>query len=194
MHFWPVDAADPCCYCAIRDKEAICGPWSRLSGTVFGNSARSAAPPRKMTSSQSELRMQRKVRMRYAWAWLVALLLVTGALAQTPPPVLFFSDLTSGTATGNSDSTYMSGGGVYVTLYGNFFGSSPAVTLNGASCLITVLQPSSWLWYQRMVVQVGKTCTSGNFVVTTAAGSSNGLAFTVNSGTIYYVSTSGADG
>lgn len=133
--------------------------------------------------------------MRYARTCFVVLLLAAGALAQqTPPPVLFFTDLTSGPATGNSDSTYTSGGGVYVTLYGNFLGSSPTVTLNGASCLTIVSQPSSWLWYQRMVVQLTKTCTSGNFVVTNPAGASNGLPFTVNSGTIYYVSTSGNDG
>lgn len=107
-------------------------------------------------------------------------------------PVLFFSDLTSGPATGNSDSTYNTNGGVYVTLYGNFL-TSPTVTLNGASCLTVVSQTSTWMWYQRMVVQLKSTCASGNFVVTTSGGTSNGLPFTVRSGSIYYVSTSGSD-
>jgi hypothetical protein len=132
--------------------------------------------------------------MRQKWLWLASLLLTSGTLAQQqPPPVLFFSDLTSGPATGNSDSTHSSNGGVYVTLYGNFLGTSPTVTLNGASCLTIVSQPSSWMWYRRMTVQLTSACTSGNFAVKTANGTSNGLPFAVRSGNIYFVSTSGSD-
>jgi hypothetical protein len=111
---------------------------------------------------------------------------------QSPAPVFFFSDLTSGPATGNSDSTHTANGGAYVTLYGNFL-TGATVTLGGASCLTVVSAPSTWLWYQRMVVQLGSSCTSGNFVATTSAGSSNGIPFTVGAGTIYYVATSGSD-
>jgi hypothetical protein len=119
------------------------------------------------------------------------------ATAVPPPtpgaPVLFFTDLNSGPATGNSDSTYSANGGVYVTLYGNFLTAPTAVTLNGANCLVVVSQPSTWLWYQRMVVQLTSSCSTGNFVVTTLLGSSNGLPFTVRSGGIYYISASGSD-
>jgi hypothetical protein len=114
---------------------------------------------------------------------------------ELPGPVLFFSDITSGPATGNSDPTYSPNGGAYVTLYGNFLGTSPAVTLNGASCLTTVSKPTTWMWFQRMVVQLSRSCTTGNFVVTTSGGTSNGLTFTVNAkGHIYFVSPSGSDG
>lgn len=132
--------------------------------------------------------------MRLKWLLLIWLLGTSQAFGQqTPAPVLFFSDLTNGPATGNSDPKYTSNGGVYVTLYGNFLGTSPAVTLNGASCLTIVSKPATWMWYQKMVVQLTSSCTTGNFVVSTSAGTSNGLSFTVNSGHIYYVSNSGND-
>jgi hypothetical protein len=116
-----------------------------------------------------------------------------GAAQSTPPPVLFFSDLISGPASGNSDTTFSATGGVYVTLYGNFLTSPTAVQLNGNSCLTTVSAPGPWMWYQRMVVKLGTSCTSGKFTVTTASGTSNGLPFTVRSGNIYFVSTKGND-
>lgn len=131
--------------------------------------------------------------MRSIWlifTWLLASPIVLAQQTQTP--VLFYSDLTRGPASGNSDSTYNTNGGAYVTLYGNFL-NSPTVTLNSANCLSIVSQPATWLWYQRMVVQLKSTCTSGNFVVTTGAGNSNGLKFTVSSGQIYFVSTGGND-
>jgi hypothetical protein len=133
--------------------------------------------------------------MRFRWLAFVTWLLVSPLISaqQTPAPVLFFSDLTQGPSSNNSDTTYNTSGGAYVTLYGNFL-SSPTVTLNGASCLTMVSPPAAWLWYQRMVVQLTSTCTSGNFVVTTSSGSSNALPFKVSSAPIYYVSTAGNDG
>lgn len=124
--------------------------------------------------------------------FLLCLLVVSGtAVAQAP--VLFFSDLIAGPASGNSDTTFSATGGVYVMLYGNHLDSPTAVKLNAASCLTTVSAPSAWMWYERMVVKLGTSCTSGNFTVTTAAGTSNGLPFTVRSGNIFYVSTTGND-
>jgi hypothetical protein len=127
----------------------------------------------------------------------ILLLLIACLLAVVPAfavnaPALFFSDLISGPASGNTDATYSATGGVYVTLYGNFL-TTPTVTLNGASCLTTVSAPATWMWYQRMVVKLGTACTTGNFVVTTAGGTSNGLAFTVRGGNIYYVKSTGND-
>lgn len=138
--------------------------------------------------------------MRLKWLFLISLVgaflaLTLQSLAITvppPAPVLFFSDLTSGPATGNSDTTYSANGGAYVTLYGNFL-ASPTVTLNGANCVTVVSQPTVWMWYQRMVVKLGIACTTGNFVVTTSGGTSNGIPFTVRAGNIYYVSTTGND-
>jgi hypothetical protein len=131
--------------------------------------------------------------MRFKWIVITSLFASSLTLAQqTPPPALFFTDLTSGPATGNSDPTHSTNGGAYVALYGNFL-TGGTVTLNGASCLNTVSGPSPYLWYQKWIVQLTSGCSSGNFVVTTSAGTSNGLPFTVRSGNIYYVSSSGND-
>lgn len=123
---------------------------------------------------------------------LLFLALCSTGSAQSTPPVLFFSDLNSGPATGNGDVTFTAGGGVYVTIYGNFL-TSGTITLNGLNCLTTISAPSTWLWYQRMIVQLGSGCTTGNFVVTTSNGTSNGLPFTVRSGGIFYIATTGSD-
>jgi hypothetical protein len=123
--------------------------------------------------------------------------------AQTHPPVLFFSDLDSGPNTGGE--SVLGVAGAYVTLYGNNLGSSQGsstVTWNGINCL-RVVGPvgnySGWgtpyLWYQKLIVQLGSGCTlgTGNFVITTSNGASNGIPFTVRSGHIYFASTTGND-
>jgi len=137
------------------------------------------------------------MRIRVWSILIVALVVLVGASragAQTPPPAIFFTDLQSGpNSGGDSQSGYS---GVYVTLYGNFFGAtqgSSTVTLNGSSCLRVVSWGTPWLWYQKIVVQVGPNCVSGNVVVTTSAGASNPAAFTVRPGNIYCISTTGSD-
>src|ERR1700741_843560 len=138
---------------------------------------------------------------------LLAVLLFGGASAlraQNQPPALLFSDLDSAPNSGGESVNGVSG--AYVTLYGNFLGSSQGtstVPWNGLNCL-RVLPPTGsytgWgmahLWFQEIVVQISSTCTpgTGNFVVTTANGSSNGLPFTVrSSANIYCISTTGND-
>jgi len=122
------------------------------------------------------------------------LLLASLSFGQNIPPTVFFTDLQSGPNTGGDSQSGYSG--VYVTLYGNNFGTSQGsstVTLNGASCLRVVSWGSTWLWYQKIVVQLGSSCSSGNLVVNTSAGTSNATSFTVRSGNIYCISTSGSD-
>ena len=144
--------------------------------------------------------------MRLVNLALAIFLLATGVAAQTASPAIFFTDLSSGP---NSGGESVSGfAGAYVTIYGNNFGTSQGsstVTLNGASCLRVVSWGTSWLWYQKIVVQLGSSCSSGNFVVTvngvnsTAASITvngttiNQSAFTVRSGNIRCVSSSGND-
>jgi hypothetical protein len=135
--------------------------------------------------------MEKRTEMRKI---LLALLLLVAPAFATTAPVLFFTDLTDGPNSGNSDTTFSATGGVYVTLYGNFLDSFTSVTLNGSSCLTVVSNPATWMWYERMVVKVGTTCATGNFVVTTAAGTSNGIPFTVRAGNIRYIATTGNDG
>jgi hypothetical protein len=135
------------------------------------------------------------VKQRFTWLFLACLLKTSLALAQ-PPPAIFFSDLISGPNSGGENVDGFSG--AYVTLYGNFLGESrgaSAVTWNGLNCLRVVSSGESWLWYQKIVVQLGSGCVAGpgKFVVTTVNGISNGVQFSVNSGHIYFVSTSGSD-
>ena len=131
-----------------------------------------------------------------AWFIILATVLALAgasvATAQTSPPALFFTDLTAGPNTGNTDTAFTSSGnGAYVTLYGNNLGTvlgSSTVTWNGQNCLTVIPATGNYtgwgsahLWYQKIIVQVMSTCTpgTGNFVATTASGTSNGIPFTV---------------
>lgn len=124
--------------------------------------------------------------------WLAFLILVIGfgtvASAQAAAPTIFFSDLESGPKTGGENNN-----GAFVTLYGNNFGTNPTVTVGGGQAIIKI-QPSTYLWYQKMTIQLGASAATGNIVVTNSSGSSNGLPFTVRSGNIYFVATTGNDG
>ncbi len=113
------------------------------------------------------------------------------ATTSTAPPRLFFMDLDSGPNSGGESVSGFSG--AYVTLYGNFFGTNPTVTLNSANCLRTVGVPVAHLWYQKLVVQLGPTCTSGSFIVSNSQGTSNGVSFTVRAGNIFCISPSGSN-
>lgn len=96
------------------------------------------------------------------------------------PPVLFFSDLESGPNTGGQDNK-----GVFVTVWGKNFGSSQGssyVTIGGG-------QADNYpVWSDTEITfQLGPNAATGNITVTTTAGTSNGLPFTVRSGNIYFV-------
>jgi beta-glucanase (GH16 family) len=105
----------------------------------------------------------------------------------TNAPAIFFTDLDSGPKTGGESNN-----GAYVTIYGNNFGTNPTITVGGGQALIKQA-PVPSLWYQKLVIQLGANANTGNIVVTNAAGSSNGIPFTVRSGNIYFVTTSGSD-
>jgi len=147
------------------------------------------------------------VRRSRTGAIILGLLFVLGSAAvtnaQLAPPVLFFTDLDSGPNSGGENVAGVSG--AYVTLYGNFFGAiqgTSTVTWNGLNCLRVLPATgsytgwgSSYLWYQKIVVQLGSSCTAGtgSFVVTVNGKPSNGIPFTVRNGNIYCVATSGSD-
>lgn len=122
----------------------------------------------------------------YLWLGMSACLGCAGS-ALGAVPVLFFTDLESGPKTGGENNN-----GAFVTLYGNYFGGNPAVTVGGGQALIK-LPPAPHLWYQKLVIQLGPAAATGNLVVSTAEGISNGLPFTVRSGTIRFVGTQPGD-
>ena len=132
----------------------------------------------------------RVVRMKPCARYLTLLAFVglaaLSASAQTAPaPAVFFTDLTGGPNTGGENVQGFSGS--YVTLYGNNFGSSQGtstVTWNGLNCLRAVSWGSSWLWYQKIVVQIGSSCTpgTGSFVVTVNGVTSTAVTENTGSG------------
>ncbi len=127
------------------------------------------------------------------------------ASSYTPPvgstPVLFFSDLISGPATGNTDTSLGQSSGVHgsiVTVWGKNLGSSQGtstITCNG------VVAPYVYMWgnntfplelntkrgWQMISFQVASTATSGAGTIYATVGgiNTNTLAFTVRTGSIY---------
>src|ERR1700683_2397990 len=99
-------------------------------------------------------------------------------------PRIFFTDLTSGPKSGGQNNA-----GAFVTIYGRNFGatrSSSSVTIGGGPA------GSYPVWTDtKIAIQLGGAAVTGNIVVTTPAGASNGAPFTVRSGKIYFVATNG---
>ena len=122
---------------------------------------------------------------------------VCHAVAQAP--VLFYSDLTSGPATGGEGGT----NGAYACIYGERFGStqgSATISVGGVNASAYKVWSDSGApylpgHYAKACFQVAAATPSGldNIVLTTAAGSSGTLPFTVRSGNVYFVSTTGND-
>jgi IPT/TIG domain len=113
----------------------------------------------------------------------------TGVSAVTGPasaPAIFFTDLVSGPNSGGEN-----GNGTILTLYGARFGATQGastVTVGGG------LVASYKQWSDTKIsVALGAAAQTGNVVVTTANGPSNGTVFTVRAGNIFCVSTSGDD-
>lgn len=123
----------------------------------------------------------------------LALLLVAGLTGSTTlavaadPPVLFFSDLESGPDTGGEG-----GNGAYVTVWGRGFGAargSSTVSVGGGAATAYPVWTDT-----RVTFQLGAAASTGSIVLSTANGTSNTLPFTVRSGSIHFVATSGSDG
>lgn len=102
------------------------------------------------------------------------------ASADAQAPRIFYTDLESGPS------------GAYVTISGKRFGASADptsfVTVGGGR----ISNYPCWS-DTKICIQLGPTAATGTLVVTTPAGISNGVPFTVRPGKIYFVSTSGKD-
>jgi len=99
----------------------------------------------------------------------------------------FYTDITSGPSTGGQG-----GKGAFVSVYGRGFGASQGsstVTIGGGAADNYPLWTDS-----KIVAQLGAGAHTGAVVVNVSGkGASNGLPFTVRSGNIYFVATTGAD-
>jgi hypothetical protein len=110
----------------------------------------------------------------------------TAAVAQSSTPRLFYSDLESGPNTGGQNNN-----GAFVTLWGKGFGAiqgTSSVTVGGGAVAGYQLWSDS-----KIIVQLGAGAVTGNIVVKVGSAASNGVPFTVRTGNIFFVSTSGND-
>jgi hypothetical protein len=102
------------------------------------------------------------------------------AVAVAAPPAILFSDLTSGPNAGGQNNK-----GVFVTVVGRHFGTSRgtgSVTVGGGAA------DNYPVWTDtRITFQLGPNARTGAIVVTSPEGASNGLAFTVRPGRIFFV-------
>jgi len=128
--------------------------------------------------------------------------------AQTvQPPVILFTDLVSGPATGNSDSSQpgqLEGqDGVIVTVWGKYLGTAPGtITVGGIPARIyswgNATGPADLYTRHKMqmvVFQIPHGVSAGATTIQASVGgvTSNTLPFTVRSGGIYFVATTGND-
>lgn len=126
---------------------------------------------------------------------LAAVVSVLPTQAQTSPPAVFFTDLTSGPNTGGQNNN-----GTILTIYGKRFGASQGgstVSIGGGNAAVYLLWSDT-----KISVAVGAAAQTGSIVVKVGGVSSRcgnndagsgGCTFTVRSGNIYCVSTSGSD-
>ena len=117
----------------------------------------------------------------------VALLATSVVFAQSLPPAIFYSNLTSGPNTGGQNSA-----GAFVTIRGKGFGAtqgSSFVTIGGGHAA------SYQSWSNTAVTfQLGSLAQTGSIVVNVGGVASNSVPFTVRAGNIYFVSPSGSNG
>jgi hypothetical protein len=128
-----------------------------------------------------------KKQLQSKFVYLFLFLLLPLSLYGQSGPAAFYSDVDSGPASGGQN-----GKGAFVTVYGNHFGAT-----RGSSTVSVGGQPADNypVWTDSKVTfQLGAAAVTGNIVVTVpGVGTSNGVAFTVRSGNIYFVSPSGSD-
>jgi hypothetical protein len=107
---------------------------------------------------------------------------LTGTAAAQPH--IFYSDLESGPKSGGEKNA-----GAYVTIYGVRFGAtqgSSFVTIGGGRAA------SYPIWTDtKIAFQLGSEAATGEIVVTTSAGASSPIPFSVRSGAIYFVAANG---
>ncbi|MGC9948434.1 MAG: IPT/TIG domain-containing protein [Bryobacteraceae bacterium] len=101
-------------------------------------------------------------------------------------PVVFFTDLAGGPKSGGQNNA-----GAFVTIYGRDFGAtrgSASVSVGGGPAGAYPMWTDT-----KIAIQLGAAAATGDIVVHTAAGASNGVPFTVRPGKIYFVATGGTD-
>ena len=112
------------------------------------------------------------------------LFLLWPTLVFASPPVMFFSDLTSGPNTGGQDNK-----GVFVTVWGRNFGASQGASTVSVGGGLVDNYPE---WSDTKVCfQLGANAATGDIILTTTEGTTNTLPFTVRAGNIYFITPTG---
>ena len=145
--------------------------------------------------------MFRPIILRLILSGAAVLLIGTSAFGQKP--TVFFTDLVSGPNTGGENNN-----GTILTIYGKNFGATrgtSTVTVGGGQAAAYLVwggrskAATSAAQLETISVAIGSAAATGAVVVTTGSGASNcadtldGCHFTVRSGNIHCVSTSGSD-
>jgi glucose/arabinose dehydrogenase len=163
---------------------AVTAGWSRLSGPGTVTFTNAAAVDTTASFSAPGTYVLRLTADDGALSSIDELTVTVSPTSRVP--FLRYSDLESGPRTGGQD-----GAGAFVTVYGRGFAStrgSSFVTIGGGAA------DNYPLWRDdKIVFQLGAAAQSGNIVVHVDGAASNGLPFTVRTGNIYFVSTTGAD-
>ena len=120
--------------------------------------------------------------------WIILLTILFALPADSAvTPRIFFSDLESGPHSGGQDD-----GGAFVSIYGSGFGESRGTSSVRIGSGAAARYP---IWTDtRITVQLGRAAATGEIVVITPRGTSNGVPFTVRAGNIYFVAVNGNDG
>ena len=131
--------------------------------------------------------MNRSMYTRKFFRLALAFLMLSAAAWAQNAPAIFYSDLDSGPNTGGQNNK-----GAFVAIYGKGFGAtrgSSTVAIGGGAA------DNYPVWSDNKVVfQLGSAAATGNIVVNVpGVRASNGVPFTVRSGNIFFVSTSGSD-
>lgn len=110
---------------------------------------------------------------------LMAVMVLAFPLISWAKPVLFYSDIISGPNTGGQDNK-----GVFVRVFGKGFGASKGASTISVGGGLVANYPA---WSDTEIsFQLGANAKTGSIVVTTPAGASNSLPFTVRYGRIFF--------
>jgi len=128
--------------------------------------------------------------MKKTLIFTILFLIFSCGAAFAAAPVIFYSDLTSGPNTGGQNNK-----GAFVTIWGKNFGATRGSSKVTVGPAVSGYEVDSYpVWTDTKIsFQLGSSAATGNITVTTSEGTSNGVSFTVRSGNIYFVKTTGND-
>lgn len=111
-------------------------------------------------------------------------LLLPAASAAGQAPAIFFSDIDGGPKAGGQNNQ-----GAIVTIYGKNFGATQGtsvVTIGGGAAAAYLLWSDT-----KVAFSLGAAAATGNIIITVNGAASNGVPFSIRTGNIFFVATTG---